>query len=82
MGAGDFSSAAVAVVAVAVLVSASSVSDSELLELETTVAASVGLATCSMKSRKLGVNLMSSGRDSMTADKESTPLFTGGISVL
>lgn len=61
----------------AAAVSVSSASDSELLELEMTVAAIVGRATCSMNSRKLCVNLMSSGSDSMTAQRESTPLFTG-----
>lgn len=54
-----------------------SLRDSVLLELDTTVAASVGRATCSMNSRRLWVSLMSSGSDSMTAERERTPLLTG-----
>ena len=57
--------------------STSSSSDSVLLELDTTVAARVGRATCSMNSRKPCVSRMSSGRDSMMTDRERTPLLTG-----
>lgn len=57
--------------------SASSLRDSVLLELETTVAARVGFATCSMNCKKLCVSLISSGRDSMTAERERIPFFTG-----
>ena len=54
-----------------------SLSDSVLLELDTTVAARVGRATCSINSSRLCVSFISSGSDSTTAESESTPLLTG-----
>ena len=54
-----------------------SVSESPLELLVTTVAAMVGLATRSMNSRRLGVNLISSGREATTADTDRIPFFTG-----
>ena len=61
---------------VAAVASASSSSDS-LLELETTVAAKVGRATCSMNSKKLCVRRISSGKDSMMTERDNTPFLTG-----
>ena len=57
------------------------VSESVPLELVTTVASMVGLATCSINSRMLGVSSMSSGRDATTAERDSIPRFEGTKSV-
>ena len=53
--------------------------ESELLELLRLAAARVGWATCSMKSSRLGVSLMCSGKDSTTAWRDKTPRFTGRL---
>ena len=54
-----------------------SVSESPLELLVTTVAAMVGLATRSINSRRLGVNLISSVREATTAERDRIPFFTG-----
>ena len=50
---------------------------SVLEELETMVAAMVGLATCSMNSSRLGESLRGSGSEAITADIESIPFLIG-----